>query len=138
MGDPNSNYHYIIGLVVMACLILQPAFGLLHHERFKLVKRRQFWSYVHLLNGRVVITLGIVNGALGLWIAEASDNLKIAYLAAAASMWGLWMAVAAWREYQIWRDNGPNRPKKPRRRYPENHRLTASDEPVGWFLNITA
>lgn len=111
MADPKLNYHFIIGIIVMIALILQPAFGLLHHERFKQVRLRQFWTYVHLFNGRFFITAGIVNGALGLWIAGNWGQLKVAYLAAAGTMWGLWMAVAVWKELEIWWTTGP--PWKP-------------------------
>lgn len=103
MTDPSTSYHPIIGLVVMACLILQPALGLIHHEKFKRLHRRQIWSYLHLFNGRVAITLGIVNGALGLWMARASSKLKTAYVAAAATMWALWMLIALWSEWKRWR-----------------------------------
>jgi hypothetical protein len=87
MREPNTSCHAIIGLVVLACLVAQPVLGLIHHERFRRLQRRQIWSYLHLFNGRIPITLGIVNGALGLWIARASDRLKVAYLATAGAMW---------------------------------------------------
>ena len=106
MADTNLNYHFIIGIIVMAFLIFQPAFGLLHHERFKLVNRRQGWSYAHLFDGRVFITAGIVNGGLGMWIAGAPRQLRVAYIAAAGSMWGLWMLVAVGKEWKMWLDNG--------------------------------
>jgi hypothetical protein len=67
--------------------VAQPVLGLIHHERFRRLQRRQIWSYLHLFNGRIPITLGIVNGALGLWIARESDRLKVAYLATAGAMW---------------------------------------------------
>ena len=102
MADPSINYHPIIGLVVMACLIVQPVLGLIHHEKFKKVQRRQVWSYLHLVNGRLCITLGIINGAFGLWMAGASDGLKIGYVAVAGGMWALWMVTAVWCEWKRW------------------------------------
>lgn len=112
MSDPNINYHPIIGLVVFACLLLQPVFGHLHHQKFKQVHRRQKWSYIHLFNGRVFITLGIVNGALGLWIAGASHQFKTAYVTAAAAMCSVWLGVALWSEWhrkkESWRQQKPN------------------------------
>jgi hypothetical protein len=106
MADPSLNYHFIIGIIVMVFLIFQPAFGLLHHERFKQVHTRQGWSYLHLFNGRFFITAGIANGGLGMWIAGAPHQLKVAYIAAAGSMCLLWMLVAVWKEWVIWLDNG--------------------------------
>ncbi|KAK4248073.1 hypothetical protein C7999DRAFT_40703 [Corynascus novoguineensis] len=103
LGNSEINSHFIIGLVVMVCLIIQPIFGFIHHEKFKRLRRRTSASYVHLFNGRIFMTLGIVNGALGLWLAGASDKLKIAYIAAAATMWTLWLLTGIWAEWRIWK-----------------------------------
>jgi low temperature requirement protein LtrA len=65
---------------------------------YKKVQKRQMWSYLHLTIGRVGITLGIINGGLGLHIARASDYHKRAYAIVAAIIWTLWMAVAIWSE----------------------------------------
>ena len=87
----------------MVCLLVQPLLGLLHHEKFKHVGKRQIWSYLHLFNGRIAITLGIVNGALGLWMAKASDKLKVVYVAAAATVWVIWVLTASWGEWHRWK-----------------------------------
>lgn len=100
--DPSVNYHPIIGLVVLFCLLVQPVLGLLHHAAFKRVRRRQAWSYLHLVNGRLAVTLGIANGALGLGAARATSRSKTAYVAGATAMWVLWMAVALWFEARRW------------------------------------
>ncbi|KAK3303152.1 uncharacterized protein B0T15DRAFT_539360 [Chaetomium strumarium] len=100
----NTNYHLYIGLVVFICLMIQPALGVIHHERFKQLRRRQVWSYLHLFNGRIFITLGIINGALGLWIARESIIWKVVYLLVAAAIWSLWLAVAMWGEWRRWRE----------------------------------
>lgn len=105
MSNPNINYHPIIGLVVLVCLLFQPVLGIIHHVKFKALRRRQVWSYLHLFNGRVFITLGMANGGLGLWMARASTTLKTAYIAAAAAMWSLWMLAAVWGEFRRWRAN---------------------------------
>ncbi|KXX77776.1 hypothetical protein MMYC01_204086 [Madurella mycetomatis] len=103
MSNRSINYHPIIGLVVLVCLLFQPVLGIIHHVRFKKLGRRQFWSYLHLFNGRGVITLGIINGGLGLWMAQAPTTLKTAYIAVAAAMWSLWMLAALWDEVRRWR-----------------------------------
>jgi uncharacterized membrane protein len=103
LSNPNINYHPIIGLIVFAFLLLQPILGIIHHIKFKKVKRRQVWSYLHLLNGRVFITLGIANGGLGVWMARESTALKTAYVAASGAMWSLWMLSALWGEFRRWR-----------------------------------
>lgn len=115
MADPSTNYHPIIGYVVFGCMLLQPMLGFIHHVKYKVVQRRQVWSYLHLFNGRVMITLGMINGGLGLYMAGASSRIKTAYIAAAGSMWVVWMGVALWNETHRWR--GPGRPGIFRRRY---------------------
>ncbi|KAK4145604.1 uncharacterized protein C8A04DRAFT_26602 [Dichotomopilus funicola] len=107
IGNANTNSHFIIGLVVLICLLLQPVFGLLHHEKFKHTHQRQVWSYLHLFNGRICITLGIINGGLGLWLAGAAESLKVGYVAAAAAMWLIWMSLALWSELKRWRAQRP-------------------------------
>lgn len=99
----------------MICLLLQPVFGFLHHEKFKQSRRRQTWSYLHLFNGRICITLGIINGGLGMWLAGAPERLKVAYVAAAGAMWLIWVLLALWSEFQRWRaQRPPSRRRKPR------------------------
>ncbi|KAK3323773.1 hypothetical protein B0T19DRAFT_213410 [Cercophora scortea] len=93
-----TSYHPIIGLVVLAFLLLQPLLGVVHHRVFKRVQTRQVWSYLHIFNGRVVITLGIVNGGLGFHLAGASADRVRVYIIVAAIVWSLWMLVAFWSE----------------------------------------
>ncbi|KAK4099462.1 hypothetical protein N658DRAFT_487668 [Parathielavia hyrcaniae] len=107
LRESSTSYHAIIGFVVLGCLVVQPVLGLIHHEQFRRLRRRQIWSYLHLFNGRIPITLGIVNGGLGLWIAGASGQIKVAYVACAAVMWTLWMLVALWAEWKRWRKDRP-------------------------------
>ncbi|KAK4126952.1 hypothetical protein N657DRAFT_630874 [Parathielavia appendiculata] len=103
LHESSTSYHSIIGLVVLGCLAVQPVLGLIHHEWFRRLHRRQIWSYLHLFNGRIPITLGMMNGGLGLWMAGASDRLKVAYVVTAAAMWTLWMMTALWAEWKRWR-----------------------------------
>lgn len=88
------NAHPIIGLVVLVVLFFQPALGFIHHVKFKRLGRRTGWSHAHLWIGRTMITLGIINGGLGLQLAGASRSSTIAYSVIAAIMWVLWVAAA--------------------------------------------
>ncbi|KAK0707651.1 hypothetical protein B0H67DRAFT_494394 [Lasiosphaeris hirsuta] len=116
MSNPNVSYHPIIGIVVLLALFLQPFLGMIHHAKFKKIQRRQIWSYLHIFNGRIFITLGIANGALGLWMAGASNQIKTAYIAVAVVMWVLWMLSAVWGEWKRWRANRYAQPGVPGRR----------------------
>lgn len=91
-----TQAHPIIGLVVIAALFLQPILGILHHRSYK-SKGSSIWSLPHVWWGRILITLGIINGGLGLQLsATAGRNIEIAYGVVAGSMWLLWMGSALW------------------------------------------
>lgn len=75
-----GNHHPIIGIVVFGILVFQPVLGLLHHMAFKKTGKRGIWSYAHLGIGRIAIILGIINGGLGLRLADnAATHWLIAY-----------------------------------------------------------
>lgn len=78
--DLEDAGHAILGYIIFATVLLQPLLGLLHHRSFKATGRRGFWSVSHLVIGRTVIILGIINGGLGLILADdASTGARIAY-----------------------------------------------------------
>ncbi|KAH7321931.1 hypothetical protein BKA65DRAFT_513289 [Rhexocercosporidium sp. MPI-PUGE-AT-0058] len=85
--------HSIIGLVVVGCLLIQPVTGLTHHLLYKRVGRPNAATYPHIWWGRAIITLGIINGGLGLQLAGNSRNGEIVYGVVAGVMWLIWMAV---------------------------------------------
>ncbi|KAF1990177.1 hypothetical protein K402DRAFT_325745, partial [Aulographum hederae CBS 113979] len=106
LDNPSVNYHPIIGIVVFAALFFQPFLGLMHHLMFKRHQRRQIWSYGHLWIGRLFITLGIINGGLGLYIADNTYSGKIAYGVVAAVFWLLWVLCAVYGEVKRARSSG--------------------------------
>lgn len=59
---------------------------------FKRYNRRTFWSYAHVWLGRVVITLGMINGGLGLRLASDTRSGEIAYGVIAAVVWLIYVA----------------------------------------------
>jgi predicted permease len=90
-----NNSHPIIGIVLFIALFFMPIFGLLHHSNFKKYGRRTFWSHAHLWLGRVVITLGMINGGMGLRLADRMNMSSragiIAYSVVAGIMWLAWV-----------------------------------------------
>ncbi|KAF2757605.1 CBD9-like protein [Pseudovirgaria hyperparasitica] len=91
--------HAIIGLVVLSLLLLvQPLLGMLHHRRFAQLHRRTSVSHMHIWLGRGAITLGIVNGGLGLQLTGGNKEWNIVYGVVAAVVWVSWMGVAGWAE----------------------------------------
>ncbi|KAF3040196.1 hypothetical protein E8E11_007935 [Didymella keratinophila] len=96
-----GQYHPIIGLLLFALLFFQPILGYIHHLRYKKLQRRTFWSYGHLWLGRIAITLGMINGGLGLLLAydaplgfAPSKGQVIAYGVIAALIWLLYVTAA--------------------------------------------
>lgn len=104
--DLFDNHHPIIGIVIFAFLFFQPILGVLHHLGFKRNGRRQAWSYAHIWLGRILITLGIINGGLGLQLARASRKLYIAYGVVAGIFWLVWMLAACFGEVRRSRNAG--------------------------------
>jgi len=102
--------HVIIGIVLFVLLFFQPFLGLLHHIGFKKHARRGVWSYGHIWLGRGLITLGIVNGGLGLKLAKdthigaPTNGQVVAYSVVAAIMWAIYMLAAMWGELKRGRD----------------------------------
>jgi hypothetical protein len=97
-----NNYHPIIGIILLALLFFQPVLGYIHHVQYKKYSRRTIWSYGHLWLGRIVITLGMINGGLGMLLASDAPAFLsfrptraqiIAYGVIAGIMWLLWMAA---------------------------------------------
>jgi hypothetical protein len=93
-----NNKHPIIGIVVFLALLFQPVLGILHHLGFKRHGRRTFISHLHIWIGRIMITLGIVNGGLGLLLAANSRSGEIIYAVVAAVFWFTWMFAACFGE----------------------------------------
>jgi hypothetical protein len=89
-----DSYHAIIGIVVIILIFFQPILGFMHHTLFKKYSRRTMWSYAHIWLGRVAVTLGIINGGLGLKLADNSSSGKIAYGVVAGVMWLAWVAAS--------------------------------------------
>lgn len=95
-----NQAHPIIGIILFILLIFQPILGLLHHFMFKKHSKRTVWSYGHIWLGRAGITLGIINGGLGLQLAQRlrifapSTGAIIAYSVVAGVMWLLYVACA--------------------------------------------
>ncbi|KAK6542319.1 hypothetical protein TWF694_006278 [Orbilia ellipsospora] len=97
----NTRYldyaHTIIGFAVVACLVIQPVIGAIHHWRYKKYKKPTWWGYAHRWFGRAIIVTGIVNGGIGLLLADNTKGGKIAYIAVAGTAGFVYlMVVVQW------------------------------------------
>lgn len=126
--------HVIIGIVLFVLLFLQPLSGWLHHRGFIKYGRRGGWSYAHLWLGRGIITLGIVNGGLGLQLAERTRffapprSAIVAYSVVAGIVWLVYVLAAVVGERRRSRitsrgDDTPPPQEKERRRVRRVHRV---------------
>ncbi|KAK4172909.1 hypothetical protein QBC36DRAFT_67866 [Triangularia setosa] len=98
LSNSSTNYHPILGLVLLALFLIQPVLGVVHHLKFRKVAKRQIWSYLHLFNGRVGIAIGMINGGLGLHLSQATNQKKTVYAAVAAVIGAIWIGVSIWAE----------------------------------------
>lgn len=105
-------YHPIIGLVVMGLATIQPILGTIHHRIYKAKQQRTGWAVAHVWLGRIVITLAIINGGLGLRMAANTKDGEIAYGVVAGVVWLVWMAVAIRHEVKNARATGASESQK--------------------------
>ncbi|KAK6540260.1 hypothetical protein TWF694_009074 [Orbilia ellipsospora] len=104
--------HAIIGMVVMGGMFFQPILGLIHHWLFKVKGKRTILAFIHANWGRALMILGIINGGLGLELANNTHNGKIAYSVVAGVMGAAWFAASAF--YYIRGGSQQNPPPKRR------------------------
>lgn len=113
-----NQQHVIIGLVLLAVLFIQPFLGAIHHAQFKKLGRRTIWSHAHLWLGRLAITLGMINGGLGLQLATKSPvgipphRDIIAYSVVAAVVWVIYVASSVYGESRRGKVRGVDRSVK--------------------------
>ncbi|CZR67636.1 related to WSC4 Cell wall integrity and stress response component 4 [Phialocephala subalpina] len=74
-----NNTHTIFGVVIVALFLIQPLFGIIHHIQYKRNFARAGVSHLHIWYGRILMILAVVNGGLGLKLANNSKNGEIAY-----------------------------------------------------------
>lgn len=74
-------------------LTAQPILGFVQHSYFKRNKQRGPAGHMHAWLGRIVMVLGIVNGGLGLKLAEEDGTPRQAYIIVAAIMGALYIVI---------------------------------------------
>lgn len=91
--------HTILGTIVVVCLAIQPALGLMHHRHYVKTHGRGLISHVHIWWGRILMALGVINGGLGLVLARERDSLKVAYGVVAAITFLVYFLVKAYKTF---------------------------------------
>ncbi|KAI8631990.1 hypothetical protein F5Y19DRAFT_382246 [Xylariaceae sp. FL1651] len=105
----STNAHPIIGIVLLGALFFQPLLGVAHHRRFRKLGARTWVSHAHIWIGRLGLTLGIINGGLGLAISGATGAPVVAYAVIAGVFWVLWLLAALSGEWRLRRAQGKAR-----------------------------
>jgi hypothetical protein len=91
-----SNGHPIIGTVVVGLLLFQPIGGILHHRAYKRTNGPTAVGAGHRWLGRALLVLGVINGGLGLQLADEGKEFIIAYGVIAGIVYLTWLVVALW------------------------------------------
>ena len=91
--------HPIIGMILFGLTTIQPFLGTIHHKRYSKVQRRTFLACLHTQLGRVLITIGILNGGLGLLLADDSTTSeRMAYGIIGGVMWLSYVVLSSYFE----------------------------------------
>ncbi|RDW89636.1 hypothetical protein BP6252_01668 [Coleophoma cylindrospora] len=86
-----SASHAVLGIIVVVALCAQPISGWLHHSIFvKYGQSPNKFTFPHMVWGRIWISIGIINGGLGLKLSDNSETGKVAYAVCAFIMWTAW------------------------------------------------
>jgi len=97
-----NSAHQIIGILIILALVLQVALGWYHHRAYKRTQKSTRFGLVHRYFGQIVILVGIVDGALGLALADNSKAIA-AYVAVSVVIVALtaaWVLFKRWRAYR--------------------------------------
>ncbi|KAL7799021.1 hypothetical protein V8C37DRAFT_366290 [Trichoderma ceciliae] len=63
------SLHQVLGFMIVLLLLIQLAVGILHHLKWRKTKQPTLFGKIHLWNGRIVLTVGAVNGYIGFGFA---------------------------------------------------------------------
>lgn len=87
-------YHCIIGLVLLSVAGIQAIAGYLQHMLYKKGRRTVPLNFTHVWIGRALITLGMINGGLGLLLSSNGSRANyIAYGVVTAIIWLCYISV---------------------------------------------
>ncbi|PPJ54842.1 hypothetical protein CBER1_07857 [Cercospora berteroae] len=102
-SDVSKFMHTIIGTAVFAFAWLQPILGVAHHYMWAKTHKRSLVSALHVYFGRLLISVSMVNGAIGLSMANIEGPKKWAYGVLVALIWIAYTMVSL--DWDVKRDN---------------------------------
>merc|ERR1711939_1218972 len=92
-----TTTHPLFGLILTGLFLLQPILGLIHHIQYKRNLSRAGVSHLHIWYGRILMLLAVINGGLGLKLANNSRNGEIAYGVVAAVVGVVYVVMCAFK-----------------------------------------
>jgi len=100
-----STPHILLGYVIVGLLVaVQPVMGILQHSYFRKAGRRGVFGWMHLLLGRLILILGLVNGARGFKLAR--DEKTAPYYAVVGVICAVYVVLLLWdwRGQRYWKN----------------------------------
>ena len=102
-GGTSTSSHALLGIAVTILMMLQPAWGVLQHRHFLRYRERGIFGRVHRVLGAGAILLGIINGGLGLQLADAVGSAGgNAYVLGAAVLGSIYITTYAAIAFGKW------------------------------------
>ncbi|OQO04792.1 hypothetical protein B0A48_09716 [Cryoendolithus antarcticus] len=92
--------HAIIGMILLGALFFMPLAGTIHHRLYQKLQGRTLWSYAHIFTGRIGVVLGMINGGLGLQLANTGRAYITVYSVFAGLMGAIYVSVMVFDEYK--------------------------------------
>jgi hypothetical protein len=80
--------------VLFGVVLVQAAGGIIHHILYRKHSRRTVVSHLHIWLGRTIITLGMINGGLGLQLSGEGSGKIAAYSVVAGLIWVVYVVYA--------------------------------------------
>lgn len=80
-----TQKHGVLGVAVMSCLYFQLLVGIVRPKIDPRRKRRRVWECIHFVSGRAVISLGILNVGIGIYLLVYKQGIDPQYWIACAA-----------------------------------------------------
>ena len=79
-------------------MTLQPFIGLIQHLKYRRTGKARAWNLLHRWYGRVLVLLGMINGGLGIQLANDTTGGKISYSVVAGISGTAFLGLVIWSE----------------------------------------
>ncbi|KAJ5412580.1 uncharacterized protein N7487_006939 [Penicillium crustosum] len=101
-----GKHHQAIGAIVIILLVIvQPILGIRHHMLFRRTQRKTWLGYVHRWQGRIMLSLGVVNGGIGYNLSRTGPSggprsALVGYGVAAGIVYVCYFGILAFKAFK--------------------------------------